>query len=171
MNIHWFICEILHIMWWTSNLQTDLKNMNLQCERHNFFPVESWHDGPTELRCCTCGYVGPPYIRKQKNKVNIYILRSFPNLKSSFVSLFLCPKFIPIESKKLNDNLPKNQRLNGYWSTNRFHLRNTLLEIIKNSPMLFTVLRFLGRSVYKFWWMYNEELKIWLLRYRSYLDI
>ncbi|XP_045464127.1 uncharacterized protein LOC123673593 isoform X1 [Harmonia axyridis] len=55
---------------WIANAKVNVKRL----KRENFLDlykttIESWHDGPTELRCCSCGYEGPPYIRKQKNKV------------------------------------------------------------------------------------------------------
>ncbi|XP_044755616.1 uncharacterized protein LOC123314394 [Coccinella septempunctata] len=55
---------------WISNAKVNVKRL----KHENFLDlykttIESWHDGPTELRCCSCGYVGPPYIRRQKNKV------------------------------------------------------------------------------------------------------
>ncbi|KAK9877202.1 hypothetical protein WA026_016949 [Henosepilachna vigintioctopunctata] len=50
--------------------------------------VESWREGPTDLRCCQCGYTGPPYIRRQKNKVRYIFLPNNNYLMNNFRLFF-----------------------------------------------------------------------------------
>ncbi|KAL3285355.1 hypothetical protein HHI36_019463 [Cryptolaemus montrouzieri] len=63
-------CEAPMAIQWIANAKVNVKRL----KQENFIDLykttmETWHDGPTLLRCCECGYAGAPYIRKQKNKV------------------------------------------------------------------------------------------------------
>lgn len=67
-------CEVQ----WIANGRVNLKRL----KHENFVDLykttmETWQNGPTELLCCECGYAGPPYIRKQKNKVAQTVLGQY----------------------------------------------------------------------------------------------